>query len=64
MYDPQGVFGTYVLVCEILYIFFAVFGFVYVLFVFSKEKWAALKNYWFMVDFAAVIVAVTTAFMF
>ncbi|CAG5115237.1 unnamed protein product, partial [Candidula unifasciata] len=64
VYDPPGFFGTYILICEILYTFFTVFGFVYVLYVFSKEKWAALKNCWFMVDFAAVIVATAAASMF
>ncbi|GFR82711.1 polycystic kidney disease 2-like 1 protein [Elysia marginata] len=63
-YRPEGWLGTYVVVCELLGVFFTALSLVYVGYRFYHERRAALKDKWFLLDVLAVLTAMLTISMF
>ncbi|CAL1531592.1 unnamed protein product, partial [Lymnaea stagnalis] len=64
IHHPSGALGTYYQICEIMGIGKTAIGIVYVIFVLWKKRCAALKEFWFVLDLIAVIVAVFTVIIF
>lgn len=64
VYKPTGFLGAYITLCEIASLLFAAIGLVYIIFVLCRQKCQAFKDFWFLVDFVAVVMALTTIGLF
>ncbi|KAH9502342.1 hypothetical protein Btru_073502, partial [Bulinus truncatus] len=60
---PPGMMGTYLQLCQIVGTIFTFIACMYVVFIISKKKCSSLKDFWFLLDLAAVITAISAAAM-